>query len=191
MKQSKSQTEILAFNSKILNRPYLDISITKFDTSNPFKHRYPITDINGTIRINIRNRGRTPAIPILVAFHVDSLSTNQLNLRDTLLINKKLLLDTDNENLPEIFPQDFEYPHGITFTDKRTNLQGYLYVHNIILYKDSYDDCHDFYSITPCVFDTARRGRFDFPARISMHDWSEKEVKRLNKILNKNNAIER
>jgi len=183
LKTSRKQADIMEKTSKHSIRAYLYVQVVDFIANptqtysiNAANHtvRISSTTINGEVKFNLRNEGQTPAFPVFWDYCVDSLSAEQLNLRENLLSAKSVFFQS-TIHFPEVISKNYDYPFGYSFKDTQLNKFAHVYVHVYFIYKDVFNDCHDFYSVIEYAVDLKDKSSHKFPPFVSIKTLSNSE----------------
>ena len=182
VEESRTQSEIMMTSTQHIQKAYLYIDINDFQAKGEYPVKkikkkalcHPLSDLHGKFKFILSNEGKTPAYLVYWFYFVDSLSSVQYNIRDSLLLCEKYTF-VKGVDLPPVIVQGHDHKWGKTFKDKTTSRDGRLFIHAYFVYKDIFDVYHDIYVVQEYGIDLDRITAFYFPPMVDMHTFKKGE----------------
>ena len=130
----------------------------------------------------IENTGITYAEIVDFILHPLESDLSIVNIRDTLLLKDgpDLFHRPDTyEMLSNYIPAKTRISHNTKKYNIRyptTNPPKSIYVHSLIIYRDTFNSYHDVYTVFRCDLLPAKRQVIAYPPKYNFHDYSQEEI---------------
>lgn len=172
---------------KITHRANIVIDSVRLDgmlisPKGSFPEKFPVKHMEGTVIVYFANEGESDAYPIMWGCGIDTLSMKQLHYRDSLLAGK--MIYTPDEDFTETITKHHRYQKGSAFKNKSTNSEGHFFIHFYLIYKDVFDDYHDYYSVVEIVTNLQTGTFKKFPPVTSTYTFKSNEISKIYDAIN-------
>jgi len=167
---------------KNLNRANIVVDSINVDSmfmfsKGPLAGSFPMTRFKGPVVFYFVNEGESDAYPVMWGCGIDTLSMKHLHYRDSLLAGK--LTYTPEEDFTETIHSNHKYRRGRFFEEKSTDCRGRFFIHFYIIYRDIFDDYHDYYSVVEVITDSDLGTFKKYEPIVSTYTFKTKEIPKI------------